>query len=565
MKIIKFTAVASIALLLFSCASTPEVPAAPAVQEAEVTEPAEEIPQEEESLPAEEDVVSEDQEQIPEAADEISQEPQEEKEDKIVYEPIEDIQGYYESDPSPVFLEPMESTDVSNTADEKSPSDEELAAAAKAAEEARLAEEARIAAEAKTAEEARLAEEAKAAEEARLASEAKAAEANSTKVTLAPVEEPKNVYIQKPAVETPAAPSVKKKEDYSGIADAVEVESSELLSEELEGQEEKKDLSDSKIVIEPSRAVEMKNNQYLDIIYPGTGWIYLGEEDNKNSMRYFGRKIGESNTVFSLRSREEGRTILHFCKNDVLTGRYIDDYLQVDIKGLNHSAAHAVAPSYAEAVPSKPEKKVLAQVKDEPPVKEIPAPALTPAPSVAATQASAKKPVSVAQKATEKKPVPQPQVSAEPSDDSGTKTVIQNSNADNSQSAKVPQKTASKSENSIAQQPAETPKAIDKTSIQNTEAMSADEILEKAKDSFKNKKYQETLAYLDDFFSKATTKIDEGLMIQGQVFESNSSVRNIKSALDTYETIVRRYPQSIHWPKANERITYLRKFYFNIR
>lgn len=79
------------------------------------------------------------------------------------------------------------------------------------------------------------------------------------------------------------------------------------------------------------------------------------------------------------------------------------------------------------------------------------------------------------------------------------------------------------------------------------------------------KKYQETLAYLEDFFTKATTRVDEGLFLQGQTFESNSSVRNIKSALDTYETIVRRYPQSVNWAKANERITYLRKFYFNIR
>ncbi|HCA19055.1 MAG TPA: hypothetical protein DEO40_00065, partial [Treponema sp.] len=36
----------------------------------------------------------------------------------------------------------------------------------------------------------------------------------------------------------------------------------------------------------PSRTIKLQKNQYLDITYPGNGWIYLGETDNTTLMRY---------------------------------------------------------------------------------------------------------------------------------------------------------------------------------------------------------------------------------------------------------------------------------------
>ena len=101
--------------------------------------------------------------------------------------------------------------------------------------------------------------------------------------------------------------------------------------------------------------------------------------------------------------------------------------------------------------------------------------------------------------------------------------------------------------------------------IPSNELNSSDQILELANKCFSEGKYKETLAHLDDFFEKATTRIDEGLFLKGRTLETPSEVRNIKEALDTYETIVNQYPQSIDWEKAKERVIYLKKFYFNIR
>lgn len=573
--IAKSTAVIAFSLFLFSCGSAPKAEVTPVeTSEAEETvKPEAEAPVE---TPAAE---AEAKAEEPQAQEEENEEPQPEEimEEPVVepvFELIEDIPGYYESDPKPVFLEPSEKTLNEETAEkisEKTQAEQKEESKPSEPETVSIVKED----EKQDAENPAEKTETKVQVLPQQTSTEKEKVAVVSEPTTAPVPEKKPVPVPERKQETvPEKKTVPVTEEtpIAGITTAEEVESSELLSESNEPSETpSEEKEENKIVVVPSRAVEMKNSQYLDIVYPGTGWIFLGEVDNKTNMRYFGRKIGERNTVFSLRSREEGNTILHFYKNDQLTGKFIDDYLQVEIKGTNNSPEHAVAPSYAEAVPPKPERKVLTQPKPA----EVNEAEKQNAEDFRETTAKTQKPIAKAPARTspEIKAAPKTEAKKSPSpvtvlsstedpSDNGTKTVIQHKTSEGEH------KPVPKSENSYAQETQaqeKTVPTVSKNSIQNTENMASDEILEKAKESFKNKNYEETLAYLDDFFAKATTKIDEGLMLQGQTFESNSSVRNIKSALDTYETIVRRYPQSIHWPKANERITYLRKFYFNIR
>ena len=550
MKIVKIAILLSLSFILFSCASTPA--------------PVQKQPEEQTEIQTEDNTGTEDQNQEesqPELSD-GNDDPEETEEDTTqaavaespVYEPIEDIQGYYESDPEPAYLE----------AAKTDPEEEEIDIPIEEPQVVQIVEEPK--------------EEVKAEiQETAKAEEPEVAVAAIPEPSPAPLppQEPvaaKEPVLTAPEKETNLAPEVMPVEEV--------VASGDLTSEEnVPAGEEKKQNEESKIVVVPSRSVEMKNSQYLDIVYPGTGWIYLGEEDGKNSMRYFGRKIGEKNTVFSLRSREEGSTILHFYKNDSLTGKFIDDYLQVDIKGMNKTTEHAVAPSYAEVVPPKPENRTKAakenaarseEDEDDTMVKTVITPVASGSgekmPAVSKTSGSSRSAPASSSKVTSRKKSDDSARKETPADNDGAKTLIQNTKSEKTTSSGEKPRTYPKSENSQSHDAEkQSENNVTGTSIENTENMGADEILDKAKESFKNKKYEETLAYLENFFTKATTKIDEGLWIQGQVFESNSSVRNIKSALDTYETIVRRYPQSINWAKANERITYLRKFYFNIR
>ena len=58
--------------------------------------------------------------------------------------------------------------------------------------------------------------------------------------------------------------------------------------------------------------------------------------------------------------------------------------------------------------------------------------------------------------------------------------------------------------------------------INNSSDSSADELLKDAHEYFNSKKYKDSLACLESFFEKTDSRIDEGLFLQAQFFESNS-------------------------------------------
>ena len=124
------------------------------------------------------------------------------------------------------------------------------------------------------------------------------------------------------------------------VIQPVEEEVSVNPDEQTESAEEK---------IIPSRKVTLKRMEYLDISYPGRGWIYMGITDGSKDLSYFGRKLGTSDTNFTFQAKTEGTKILHFTKNDTLQNEYIDDYIEVEIlseKGSNKT--HIKAPEFKQ-------------------------------------------------------------------------------------------------------------------------------------------------------------------------------------------------------------------------
>ena len=285
----------------------------------------------------------------------------------------------------------------------------------------------------------------------------------------------------------------------------------------------------------PSRSVSMKNYQYLDIVYPGNGWIYLGESDNSKNFIFYGRKLGGKDTSFTLRSKNPGRFILHFYKNDALTGNFIDDYLEVIVDDEKSSSnEHILCPMYKEIVPPKYEKN---QVKDENLQKEeLP---------------------QENQNTTEARPQEKTQTEKEEQDIQG-KTVIQNASSlqdENSLEKTVSPENSLKSEN--PQNPLETQK-------EEIESLPVELLLDKAQELYEQKNYEEAKKVLDKFMLSSVSKIDEALFLQGKILEAKSPVQNIKGAVDSYDLIVKRYPKSKFWTQANKRSIYLKRFYINI-
>lgn len=324
-------------------------------------------------------------------------------------------------------------------------------------------------------------------------------------------------------------------------------ENTEASDETDEGKTETSEEKEPE-VITPSRSVTIAVNQYLDIIYPGSGWIYLGETNDESIMRYFGRKINEADTKFTLKPRNEGMTIAHFYKNDALTGTFIDDYLEIIITGLHGKEERVTAPSYADAVPPKPQDNSKNSVKSEnTEIKTSGIPASNTTDTVkeniqesnSDSNKAATTSESVSKNINGKQQVPQPE--------ENVPTVIQTTE-NQSQS-----QTLSK-----AKENSDSKKEISKD-------MNAEELIGLANSCFAENNYEDALEYLNSFFNIAVNRIDEGLFLQGQILEANSILRNIKAALDSYETLIKMYPQSEYWQKANERIIYLNRFYFNIR
>lgn len=295
-----------------------------------------------------------------------------------------------------------------------------------------------------------------------------------------------------------------------------EPESKDELSEEIEKEEPKENTEQTENNSQktPSRSMTAKNNQYVDIIYPGRGWIYMGEDEGKDQiLRYFGRKLGTENTTFTLRTTKSGETVLHFYKNDVLKGEYIDDYLE--IKVLEESAKpneRAKAPSYEESVPQKPvrlEKKAETQEKT--------------------------------QKTDEIKNIEEKTSGNE-------------------------QKLSSQDETNLKQNDVsnEVSKEVSKPEQKKSLKIDTKNLLEQAKKDFEAKSYAQALSEVQQYLDTQNTRIDEALFLQGQILEADSEVKNIKSAIDSYNSLIKNYPASTFWQEANRRKIYLNRYYVNI-
>lgn len=355
------------------------------------------------------------------------------------------------------------------------------------------------------------------------------------------------------------------------------------------------DESANKIHPAPSRAMTAKKNQLIEAEYPGRGWIYQGnidEEGNVDARQknfvFGGRKLGAENQTFSIRARNPGKYLLHFYKNDSLTGTYIDDYLEINVENEEVPLNSRIkAPDYAKAVPPAvkitsentnadnenqpaidkteiPEteeisaKQTNVQNQSIPPVEQKIS-EITRA-SVQNTNAGPEKTI-----ITEQENFSKGRQLPETSDDGQRHYYINSGNTtENSTQNRTGQQNSS-TDIEASDEGSSSVMEIPQTEIISEEEKAAEELLTLAKKQYEAKEYEKALETLKQFFAQAVLKIDEGLFLQGNILESKSNVRNIKNAIDSYDLIVRDYPASSLWDRANKRSIYLKRFYINIR
>ncbi len=287
----------------------------------------------------------------------------------------------------------------------------------------------------------------------------------------------------------------------------------------------------------PSRSVTLKKFEYLDVTYPGTGWIYMGLTDNSKDLAYFGRKLGTKDTKFSLQARAAGTKIIHFYRNDPLTGQYLDDYVEVIILAENGSnKTHVAAPEYKLPVqkkekPAKKLEETSEEITDEKAAESAAVPETQPSKQ---TAPAAKPAATKSAAATTLAPSSTPAPSAVP----------------------TPSEDKTPAVTSTPDEPVSAAPAVE---------ANPNSLLQEAQVLYNEKEYKAALSKLNQFFEYSTDNRDEALYLKGQILEAKSEIRDIKGSIDAYTTLTKNYPASKFWDSANKRIIYLKRFYLEVR
>lgn len=332
------------------------------------------------------------------------------------------------------------------------------------------------------------------------------------------------------------------KSDYdSATENETEDDSYEQEIENPEGQTEE-------LIIMPSRSVTLKRGENLEVVYPGSGWIYMGSLSEYNNLASRGRKLGATDTKYTLLAKEAGTQIHHFYKVDNLTGEYIDDYLEVIVLDKKGSSKTTVtAPEYQAFIPPKAERPAKASVSE----KDNSTETLTTI--IENTEASEKS---------------ETETDSPVFEQNTGRTLVTEDLSNNESNDSISMSTGDTFDSSLDDVISDDVISIDEdyseysqeNNLQN--AIDTNSLLENAKNLYNEKKYQEANVLLADFFEYSTDRIDEGLFLQGQIYEAESPVKDIKKSIENYEALIKNYPSSEYWNDANKRIKYLRRFYY---
>jgi len=286
-----------------------------------------------------------------------------------------------------------------------------------------------------------------------------------------------------------------------------------------------------------SRMVAVEEKQRLELTYPGHGWVYVGEQTSQPGLKYEQRKLQDNTSIFMFTAEKKGDYILHFSYFDVFTNEFVTDAIAVSVSAARSTAAKAMvkAPDYQTEADSDTTE---AQAKKDT--------------QAAASQSSSNLTANTGTGTTThtaQAPSEAPQTA---STGSQSKTLEQAMTAGTVEAASS---AAGNTGDSTGQVP----------TAASEEVLSPDQLLEKARTAIAAADAGTALTYLNNFFTTAEEKLDEGWFLKGRAYELNGSVRNIRLALDAYKTLTDSFPQSKYWAEADARIRYITGFYINIQ
>ncbi len=286
-----------------------------------------------------------------------------------------------------------------------------------------------------------------------------------------------------------------------------------------------------------SRMVAVEEKQRLELTYPGHGWVYVGEQTSQPGLKYEQRKLQDENSIFMFTAEKKGDYILHFSYFDVFTNEFVTDAVAVSVSAARSTAAKAMvkAPDYqTEADSDTTEAQANKNTQ------------------AAASQSSSNSTANTGTGTTTHTAQAASEAPQTASTGSQSKTSEQAMTAGTAEAASSAAGNTGDSTGQVATAASE-------------EVLSPDQLLEKARTAIAAADAGKALTYLNNFFTTAEEKLDEGWLLKGRAYELNGSMRNIRLALDAYKTLTDGFPQSKYWAEADARIRYITGFYINIQ
>jgi hypothetical protein len=280
-----------------------------------------------------------------------------------------------------------------------------------------------------------------------------------------------------------------------------------------------------------SRNVSAMVGENIEIPFDGSGWTYLGEKDQKDGVTYETRRFEGSGVVFVMNAVTSGQYVLRFQRQDVLRGLAEIELIGVDVR----NRPTVVAPPASSVAPSQATPLSAAAASGAP---AGTGPSGGAATVGAATQNAASPPAIGATQGTGAV-APNAAGTGEPSV-AGLATTP---------GALAPGAADASASGAAALPPPDSPEGM----------------LLAAKNELGAGRIQSALAVLDKLLAKYPAGMDEAYYLYGLALEQNGPLKDIRRAYSYYKKVVDEYPESPFWDKANERVSYIERYYFEIR
>ncbi|GHU08892.1 hypothetical protein FACS1894151_05620 [Spirochaetia bacterium] len=294
-----------------------------------------------------------------------------------------------------------------------------------------------------------------------------------------------------------------------------------------------------------SRTADAAAGQTVEIPFQGSGWVYLGEKQSRRGMSYLSRRQDTEGQSFIFRADEPGTYELKFYKQDFIRDYILNDVVQINVTP-SPEVARFSAPVTQSRVIAEPRWPSTNASSDTAVPSGVQAAPQTPAQTENQTPAQA---VSAA---------PQPVQTAPAARPAAAQTAPQNVSPPAGTTGYVPEATPA----ATAPVPAAAQSSANPVVPSN---LSASDFMARALAAYNEKRYTDSLAILDQFRREYPSGSDEAFWLYGQNLEADSPSRDVRDALSYYRKLVDEYPLSARYNDARRRVTYLERFYFDIR